>query len=110
MDKPTESRGHTSADKKSNQNPHLSDEQLLLTLDGESSAQEAAEVGVHLEACWSCRARRDQIEKAIGDVVQYRDQLMQPYSHVSTGGVGIFVARLEELARSIGGLSLRSRI
>jgi len=111
MDKPTESRGHTSADnKKSNQNPHLSDEQLLLALDGESSAQEAAEVEVHLEACWSCRARRDQIEKAIGDVVQYRDQLMQSYSHVSTGARGDFVARLEELARSIGGLSLRSRI
>jgi hypothetical protein len=111
MDKPTESRVHSSADnKKSNQNPHLSDEQLLLTLDGESSAQEAAEVEVHLEACWSCRARGDQIEKTIGDVVEYRDHLMNLYVPVSTGGPAIFIARLEELARSIGGLSLRSRI
>jgi hypothetical protein len=107
----TESRVHSSADnKKSNQNPHLSDEQLLRTLDGESSAHEAAEVEVHLEACWSCRARRDQIEKAIGDVVEYRDHLMKRYSPGSTGGRAIFVARLEELARSIGGLPLRTRI
>jgi hypothetical protein len=111
MDKLTDSRNHSSADnKKSNQNPHLSDEQLLLALDGESSAQEAAEVKVHLEACWSCRARRDQIEKAIGDVVEYRDHLMKPYSPVSTSGRAMFAARLEELARSIGGFPLRSHI
>src|ERR1700738_1447665 len=46
----TESRVHSSVDnKKSNQNPHLSDEQLLITVEGESSAHEAAEVKVHLE-------------------------------------------------------------
>jgi hypothetical protein len=107
----TESRGPSSADnKKSDQNPHLSDEQLLLTMDGESSAHKAAEVEAHLEACWSCRARRDQIEKAIGDVVEYRDYLMKSFSSVSSGRQAIFVARLEELARDIGGLPLRSRI
>jgi len=57
MDKRKESRSQSSADnKKSPQNPHLSDEQLLLALDGESSAHEAAQVASHLEACWSCRA------------------------------------------------------
>src|SRR6202790_3153327 len=107
----TESRGPSSADnKKSDQNPHLSDEQLLLTMDGESSAHKAAEVEAHLEACWSCRARSDQIEKAIGDVVEYRDYLMKSFSSVSSGRQAIFVARLEELARGIGGLPLRSRI
>jgi hypothetical protein len=107
----TESRVPSSADnKKSDQNPHLSDEQLLLTLDGESSAHEAAEVEAHLEACWSCRARGDQIENAIGDVVEYRDHLMKSHSPVSSGGQATFVARLDELARSIGGLPLRSRV
>ena len=80
MDKPTESRSNRSADnKKSQQNPHLSDAQLLLALDGELSAHEDEHVDGHLDACWSCRARREQIEKAIGDVVEYRERLMKPY-------------------------------
>jgi hypothetical protein len=111
MDKPAESRSGSSGDnKKSNHNPHLSDEQLLLTLDGESSASEAEAVEVHLEACWSCRARREQIEKAIGYVVEYRDHLIRPYSAVSASGRAMFVARLEQLARSVGRPPLWSRI
>src|SRR3984893_3917021 len=107
----TDSRVPSSADsKKSEQNARLSDEQLLLTLDGESSAHEAAAVQAHLEACWSCRARAEQIETAIGDLVEYRDHLMNSYSPAPSGGQTVFVARLEELARSIGGLPLRSRI
>ena len=96
----TESRVPSSADnKKSEQNPHLSDEQLLLTLDGESSAHEAAAVQAHLEACWSCRARGDQIETAIGDVVEYRDHLMNSHSPVPSGGQAVFVARLVTYSR-----------
>lgn len=111
MDKRAESRSDSSADnKKSNHNPHVSDEQLLFTLDGELSAHEAAEVEVHLEACWSCRARREQIGKAIGDVVEYRDHLIRAYSPVSASGRAMFVARLEELARRVGRPPLWRRI
>jgi hypothetical protein len=111
MDKPTDIRSHSSADnKKSNQNPHLSDEQLLLALDGESSAHEAAQVEVHLEACWSCRTRREQIEKTIGDVVEYRDHLMKPYFPIPTGGRSLFVTRLEQLALSVGRPPLWNRV
>jgi hypothetical protein len=111
MDNPTESRNHRSADnKKSKQNPHLSDEQLLLALDGESSAQEAAQVKGHLEACWSCRARREQIEKAIEDVVEYRDRLMKPYFPMPLGGRSMFATRLEQLALSVGRPPLWKRI
>lgn len=111
MDKPTDSRSNRSADnKKSQQNPHLSDEQLLLALDGESSAHEDAHVDGHLEACWSCRARREQIEKAIGDIVEYRDHLMKPYFPMPSGGRSMFVTRLEQLALSVGRPSLWTRI
>ena len=111
MDKSNESRSQSSADnKKSQQNPHLSDEQLLLALDGESSAHEAARVASHLDACWSCRARREQIEKAIGDVVEYRFHLMKPYFPMPMGGRSMFVARLEQLALSVGRPPLWKRI
>jgi hypothetical protein len=111
MDNPTEGRSHRSANnKKSRQNPHLSDEQLLLALDGESSAHEAVLVKGHLEACWSCRARREQIEQAIKDVVEYRDLLMKPYSPMPLSGRSKFVTRLEQLALSIGRPPLWKRI
>jgi hypothetical protein len=103
MDKSNQIGSQSSAvNMKSNNNPHLLDEQLLLALDGELSAREAAEVESHLKACWSCRARREHIEKAIGDVVEYRDHLIQPYFPIPRGGRSLFVARLEQLAISIG--------
>jgi len=95
---------------KSNQNPHLSDEQLLLALDGELSANESAQVELHVESCWSCRSRREQIEKAIRDVVEYRDHLIQPYFSISAGRRSTFVTRLEQLAVSIGRPPLWKRV
>jgi hypothetical protein len=111
MHKHGEDRTNVSADNnKSSKNPHLSDEQLLLALDGELSPRESARVGVHLEACWSCRARSQQIEEAIADIVEYRDCLVQPYSPLPTGGVENFVAQLEHFARTLGRSPLRSCI
>jgi len=111
MHKPSENRNNCSAEnKKANQNPHLSDEQLLLALDGELSAHEAAQVEVHVASCWACRARREQIEKVIGDVVDYRDQLIQPYFSASTGGRSRFVNQLEQLAAKVGQPPLWKRV
>src|ERR1700730_10184893 len=111
MDKATESRSDSSADnKKSNHNPHLSDEQLLLALDGELLACEAAQVNVHLQACWSCRVRSEQIEEAIADVVKYRDHLTKPFLPLSPDGRANFVAQLQQLARRVRRISLWGRL
>jgi len=111
MFKPSENRSNNLAeDKKSDQNPHLSDEQLLLALDGELSAHGAAEVEDHVASCWACRARREQIEKVIGDVVDYRDQLVQPYFSFSTGRRSRFINQLDQLAASIGRPPLWKRL
>jgi hypothetical protein len=95
---------------KSDENPHVSDEQLLFALDGEMETGESAEVMAHLKACWSCRARSEQIEEAIASVVEYRDLLAESITPISSGGRAKFVAQLQQLARSVGGPSLRSRI
>lgn len=111
MEKPPDRRTAGSVDKKkSNQNPHLSDEQLLLALDGELSAREATHANLHLQACWSCRARREQIEQAIGDVVEYRNYLMKPYFPLSKSGRTMFVAQLQHLTRTVPPPTLWSRI
>lgn len=46
---------------------HISDEELILALDGELGAQRAASVNRHLIHCWECRARRARFEQAIAD-------------------------------------------
>jgi anti-sigma factor RsiW len=46
---------------------HLSDEQLLLDVEGEISPRTDKLVRSHLDACWQCRARRQGIENAIAD-------------------------------------------
>jgi hypothetical protein len=107
----TEKRSQSLADNnQSSQNPHLSDEQLLLSLDGELSAHETARVDVHVVSCWSCRARREQIEKAIGLVVEYQARLFEAYLPIPTGGRARFVTQLEELARTAARPPLWSRI
>lgn len=44
---------------------HISDQELLLAVDGELSNRRAAQIRAHLEACWDCRARMAELEKAI---------------------------------------------
>jgi anti-sigma factor RsiW len=111
MDKSTKNRASNwEENKKSAQNPHLSDQQLLLALDGELSVQEAAQVEIHIASCWTCRAHREHIEKAIGDVVDYRDHLIQPYLSSSSGARPRFIDQLEQLAARIGQPPLWKRV
>src|SRR6202790_3955101 len=111
MNKAADNRSESAAgNKKSDQNPHLSDEKLLFALDGELAAGESAQVKIHLQACWSCRARSEQIEEAIASVVEYRDLLATSFGPISAGGRARFVTQLHQLSRSVGSPTLRSRV
>jgi hypothetical protein len=58
------------------QDSHLTDQTLLLDIDGELSAKDEKPVHAHLEACWKCRTRRRELENAITDFVRaYRPAL-----------------------------------
>ncbi len=55
---------------------HLTDEDLLLAADGELPARASARVQTHLAACWTCRARKQELEGAVGEFVRaYRHDL-----------------------------------
>src|ERR1700730_14700668 len=111
MDKAADKLGESAAgNKKSDENPHLSDQKLLFALDGELAASESAQVKSHLQACWSCRARSEQIEEAIASVVEYRDLLATSFGPISAGGRAKFVTQLHQLSRSVGRPTLRSRL
>jgi anti-sigma factor RsiW len=62
---------------------HLSEEQLLRQVDGECSAREARTIRAHLETCWACRTRKQELEGAISDFVhvyqeEYRERVVPP--------------------------------
>lgn len=88
---------------------HLSDEVLLLAVDGELPGRVSIQIRAHLEACWSCRARRDRIEKCISDVVGYRNLFLRPYLPPSDKSRSNFVNLLAIQAASVDRPSLWSR-
>jgi len=54
---------------------HLEDEVLLKLLDGELPEAAASKHRSHIEACWTCRTRLEELENAIGEYVRYRDAI-----------------------------------
>lgn len=88
---------------------HLSDDWLLFSIDGALSASDHARVKGHVRACWTCRARREQLENTIREIVEYQHALVGPDMPPSAGGRSIFMARLNQLAGELGRPSLLRR-
>ena len=57
---------------------HPAEEQLLRFADGELRPKEAAAVRAHLEACWSCRAQLEDLERGVADYVRYHKGALKP--------------------------------
>lgn len=90
---------HNHEPRESRSDGHLSVEQLLQAADGELSFRKAREVRNHLEACWACRSRQEQVERAVSGIVYYRNRLVAPNMPPPANGRSVFVARLESLAQ-----------
>jgi anti-sigma factor RsiW len=52
---------------------HLQDDDLVRLLDGELPDREASKRRTHVEACWTCRTRLEELETTIGEYVRYRE-------------------------------------
>jgi len=77
---------------------HLSDQEMLLTADGELSARRASQVHVHLAECWACRARMAEIEGTIADFARAHRQTLDRRLPPIAGPRALLRARLSELA------------
>lgn len=86
---------------------HLSDEQLLLDAEGELSPRTEKRVRSHLEACWKCRARRQDIENAIADFARLHQRELDGKLPPAGGSRALLKARLAQL--SAGGPNTRIR-
>ena len=57
---------------------HTSEEDLRLYADSELDAQGGALIKAHLEACWSCRVKLDEVQETIADFINFRNQVLRP--------------------------------
>ncbi len=57
---------------------HPDENELLLALERELSAEEAARIQLHLGSCWSCRARSAELQRGILAFVEYREKRYLP--------------------------------
>jgi Putative zinc-finger len=57
---------------------HPSDESIVAYLDGEIAARKHRQIESHLAGCWKCRRRREKLERAIGEFVDYMDTTCPP--------------------------------
>ena len=77
---------------------HLSDQELLLAVDGELSPREAGQVESHLAACWTCRVRRQEIETTIGEFVRFQRQNFDSRIPSADGPRALLKAQLAQQA------------
>jgi hypothetical protein len=77
---------------------HLSDQDILLVLDGEASRRGARQARTHLAACWLCRSRLAELESTIGDFVSLHQRTLDPQLPAATGSRALLKARLSEAA------------
>jgi anti-sigma factor RsiW len=82
----------------SNQDIHLSDQEMLQTADGEISARGARRVQAHLTACWTCRGRMAEIEKTIASFARAHRSSLDAQLPSISGPRALLRARLAEPA------------
>lgn len=60
------------------EDPHLTDEQIVRSIDGEVSGAEKVQVRKHLHSCWKCRTRGEELAQAVSGFVQLQRNLDLP--------------------------------
>jgi hypothetical protein len=86
---------------------HLSDQDLILSADGELPARRRAEVTAHLETCWSCRERMQSLHDTINEYVRARNHELSGQLPPAAGPRALLRARLAEAASSPAPSSFR---
>lgn len=77
---------------------HLTDQEILLVVDGELSRRRAKQAQTHLTACWACRSRLRAVESTIADFVSLHQGAASAQPPSPDGSRALLKARLSEAA------------
>jgi len=80
---------------------HLSEQDLLLAIDGELPPDAAGRAAAHLSHCWHCRARKQELEGTIVDFVRLHRESLDPLLPPAAGPRALLKARLAETAAQV---------
>ena len=78
---------------------HPSEDEILLTLEGELGAEEAAPIQQHLAGCWNCKARYEEMQRGILAFVEYREKRYLPAIESPSGDSSELRAHLRTMVR-----------
>ncbi|MCI0625054.1 MAG: hypothetical protein L0387_26000 [Acidobacteria bacterium] len=81
---------------------HPSIDELLLYLDGEIQAKTNPKVEAHLRVCWSCRVKREKIERFISAFMEQRKTLLAGSLNFPPEALPRFAAQLSDLELDSG--------
>ncbi len=81
------------------QDKHISDPELLLDIENELPAHAQKRVQAHLDLCWRCRTRRQELETAIADFVRAHQQEFEAILPLATAPRAMLKARLSQVPR-----------
>ena len=79
---------------------HPTDQDLILSADGELPAHRADRLRKHLAECWECRVRAQELEGAIGEFVHFHRRNLDPLLPPTSGSRALLKARLDQFAAS----------
>jgi hypothetical protein len=79
---------------------HLSDQKLLLDVEGELPTSDQKLVQSHLNACWKCRVRRQELADAIVDFVRFHQRESDAKIPPVAGPRALLKARMAQLSTS----------
>lgn len=77
---------------------HPAEEDLLSALDSELPAQKAERIRRHLEGCWRCRARQEELENSIAETVGELNALLSDAAVFPPQAQPQFADKLRQLA------------
>lgn len=76
---------------------HLSDEELLMAIDGELPARQLARAESHLATCWVCRTRKQEVEATIADFIRFQRSGLAERIPPADGRRALLRAQIREL-------------
>jgi hypothetical protein len=88
---------------------HLSDETITKLIDGELPSMREYRAKAHLGKCWQCKARRETLEKAAFQVVEYRKHQLERRLPLNPARREAFLFRLDEVLEETATASWWSR-